>query len=197
MKADLIEALSTQLVFTPKQYANKQNISLASAQVACSRSAKTGFIKRLKKDLYITAQRWQYATQADFFKLANYIQVPSYISYLTALSFYEVTTQIPQAYYESASQKRSICYDIANVHFDYKKLKPSYYFGFYKQNDFFIASKEKALVDCLYLQALGRYELDPYAIDFKQFDVKILTNILTKYPKRIVNDARSYLSGKV
>jgi hypothetical protein len=64
--------------------------------------------------------------------------------------------------------------------------------GFYRKGNIFIASKEKAFVDAVYLSSLGRYALDFEAIDFKTFDENELKKMLQMFPKR----TRDYLEKR-
>jgi predicted transcriptional regulator of viral defense system len=113
------------------------------------------------------------------------LQVPSYISFASALSYYEVTTQVQRKFFESVSLKRSKKIKEGGVEFDYYKFKKEYYFDFNKIGDFFIASKEKALVDALYLCSLGRYKIDFSALDFNKLDSKKLKKVLKSFPKKV------------
>lgn len=68
------------------------NINLPSAKVTASRYVKAGLLIRLKRDLYVLAERWPYLSLEEKFRFANLIQTPSYISLMTALSYYEIST---------------------------------------------------------------------------------------------------------
>jgi predicted transcriptional regulator of viral defense system len=82
--------------------------------------------------------------------LANFIVSPSYISFATALSYYGLTTQVQQNFFESVSLYRTKITEIDGNIFKYSKIKEEFYFGFVKKDNFFIATPEKALVDSLY-----------------------------------------------
>jgi len=180
----ILTQLSRKLYFTVSDLANIFRIKLNSAKVMASRYAKNGIFFRLKKDFYVLNQNWQNYTTDDFFKLANLIQVPSYISFMTALNFYEITTQVQRNFFESAAQKRTIKYDIKGTQFVYYKMKKEYYFDFNKQNDIFIATKEKALVDLIYLYSFGKYKLDLASIDFTKLDQTKIRKIIKQYPSK-------------
>lgn len=179
-----IHQLSRKLYFTASDLANIFRIKPGSAKVLASRYAKNGIFFRLKRDFYVLNQNWQNYAAEDFFKLANLIQVPSYISFMTALDFYEMTTQVQRNFFESAAQKRTIKYDIKDTQFVYYKLKKEFYFDFIKQGDIFIATKEKALVDALYLYSFGKYKLDLASIDFAKFDQARVRKVIKRYPAK-------------
>ena len=129
-------------------------------------------------------QRWQRNSTSEFFQIANILQVPSYISLMTALSFYELTTQIQRKFFESVCIKRTAKYEVDGVLFNFYKLKRELYFDFIKQGDFFIATKEKALLDAIYLYSFGKYSFDVSSIDMAKIDLKKIKKLLIKYPER-------------
>jgi len=110
-------------------------------------------------------------------KIANIIQVPSYISLMTALSYYEVTTQVQQNYFESISLYRSVSREIKETTFKYSKVKEEYYCGFKREKGLFIALTEKALIDATYLDYLGKYHSDISSINFEKIDQNKLNSI--------------------
>src|SRR4030042_477355 len=81
-------------VFSKEEVALALCISSDSARVLCSRYAKRGLLTRLKRDLYARTETLRNMGQSDLFRIANFLQVPSYISLSTALSFYAVSSQI-------------------------------------------------------------------------------------------------------
>ena len=94
MKYSELKSLETRLYFTSQHVADVLGIKPSSAIVLCTRYVKKGLFIRLKKDFYVMKERWQRNSSSEFFQIANILQVPSYISLMTALSFYEITTQV-------------------------------------------------------------------------------------------------------
>ncbi len=139
---------------------------------------------RLKKNVYILKEKIGELSAEELFKLSNLIQTPSYVSFMTALSYYGVTTQISRGVVEAVSLNRSSEFDAEDLLFVYSRFKKALYFGFTKNGDFFIAIKEKALLDALYMSSFGKYNLDVSSIDFSQFSKKILFKFAKKFPKR-------------
>jgi len=113
--------------------------------------------------------------------------VPSYISFMSALCYYDISTQVQRNYIESAVLKRSKTYEIENTVFNYYKLKNNLYFGFQKLNGFFIATKEKAFFDSVYLYSLGRYKFDVSSLDLDKLDRKKIKNMLKYFPEKTKN----------
>ncbi len=184
MKYLELKALERKSYFTSQDVAELLGIKHASAVVLSTRYVKKGLFIRLKKDLYVIKERWQRNSLTEYFQIANILQVPSYISLLTALSFYEVTTQIQREFFESVCIKRTTRYEIDGILFNYYKLNKEFYFDFLKQGDFFIATKEKALLDAVYLWSFGKYSLDLSSIDISKIELKRLKKLLAKYPNR-------------
>ena len=168
--------------FNLRQFANTLNMPVSSAKVTASRYVKAGALIRPKRDLYVSAEQWEYLTPEDKFQLANLIQTPSYISLLTALSYYEISTQIQREFIESVAIKRTKQVEVKGTVFNYTKIKKGLYFGFARVRDFFIAEPEKALLDAFYLTSLNKYTLDIEALDFNKIDKEKLLEFLPKFP---------------
>ena len=173
-----------KLYFTYQDVAKILSILEDSARVLCTRYVKQKYLIRLKRNFYILKGRWDNITQNQRFELANLLQVPSYISLMTALSFYEYTTQVQQKFIESISLYRTFTKDIEGVVFNYSKIKNDFYFGFSKKNNIFIASPEKALIDSLYLSYLGKYNLGLSSLNLEKIDRKSCEKILERYPPK-------------
>jgi len=173
-----------RLYFTVEELQDLLGISRESARVLCSRYVKKGLFIRLKKNFYILSESWEALSTEGLLKISNLLQVPSYISFSTALTFYEVTTQVQRNYFESASVKRSAGFEIAGTVFNYYKLQRKYYFDFIRKGDLFIATKEKAFMDSIYLYSFGKYKLDFSAVDMERLEKKKIMALSENYPER-------------
>lgn len=176
--------LKKRLFFTSRDVAVLFGVAAATAHVFCSRQVKRGSFLRLRKDFYVLADRVPFLDEKEFFLIANYLQVPSYISFTSALAHHGVSTQILKNWYESAALKRTIQYDGGGATFSYFRLKKEYYFGFSKVGSFFIASKEKAFLDACHLAANGRYSPDWSALDRDRLDREELQSMMERFPER-------------
>jgi predicted transcriptional regulator of viral defense system len=179
-----LRKLNSRLYFTYEDVADILGISPNSAKVLCTRYSQSGLIIRLKKNLYTLKERWEKNSPEDFFKISNILQVPSYISLMTALSYYEITTQVQRGVIESVCVKRTLKKTIENTEFNFYKINRNLYFDFLKKDDFFIASKEKAFVDTVYLYSFGKYSFDFDSIDISKLDMKRIKKIIKVFPER-------------
>ena len=180
-------SLKKSLFFTTEDVAVHFGVTRAAAHVMCSRQVANGAFIRLRKDFYVLDDRWPYLDRQDFFIIANYLQIPSYISCTTALVYHGVSTQTPRGWYESVALKRSIQYRGGDATFSYFKLKRDCYFGFTKIGPFFMAGKEKAFLDACHLSVYGRYALDWSALDIDRLDKGELATLMAPFPERTRN----------
>jgi predicted transcriptional regulator of viral defense system len=180
----LFEKLSDKIYFSITDLVSILDIKPESAKVLASRYTKKGIFFRLKKDFYVLAQNWQNYTNDQYLKIANLLQVPSYISFMTALNYYEVTTQVQRNFFESAAQKRTISFDIKGTIFIYYKLKRQLYFDFSRMDNIFISTKEKAFIDAIYLFSFGKYKIDFDSLDLTKLDKQIIKKIIKVYPEK-------------
>jgi len=176
-----------KLYFGYEEIARVRGISLASAKVTASRYVRQGLLLRLKKNLYIRREVWNVAAKEDIFRLANMGQSPSYISLMTALDYYEITTQVQRDFFESVAVKRTKEIQVNGSVFRYSKINETLYFGFKKENKFFIATPEKAFLDAFYLMSFGRYALDLAALDADRLDRETIRNLSSEYPLKTRN----------
>jgi predicted transcriptional regulator of viral defense system len=172
----------SKFYFGYEDIAKALGISADSAKVSASRYVKQGILVRVKRNIYVLRNVWKAAGREEKFKLVNLGQVPSYISLMSALDYYEITTQVQRDFFESAAIKRTKEIEINGSIFKYIKINSAYYFGFKKEKDFFIATPEKALVDAFYLMSYGRYALDISALSQEKLDRKEIRRISNVFP---------------
>jgi len=183
-----------KLYFSYQDVAKILSISEDSARVLCTRYVKQKYLIRLKRNFYILKERGDSITPNQRLELANILQVPSYISLMTALSFYEYTTQVQQKFIESISLYRTFTKDVEGVVFNYSKIKNDFYFGFTKKDNIFIASPEKAFIDSLYLSYLGKYNLDVSSLCLEKINKEVCENILKRYSPKFKIYYKRYIN---
>jgi len=176
-----------KLYFGYEDIARTLGISLNSAKITAHRYAKQGMTIRVKRNIYILKERWVSLDREQKFIIANIYQVPSYISLMTALDYYEITTQMQRDFIESIALKRTARKEIEETVLNYTKISPDIYGGFLKKQGFFIAEPEKAFLDAVYLMSFGRYSLDIPSIDFSKLDVKKIERMSRSFPLKTRN----------
>ncbi len=139
--------------------ANENNLYKTSGRLL-----KNGIIKRLARGLYYVASK-----APDKFEVANYLYSPSYVSLESALNRYGVIDQMPYTI-TSVTPRKSKRKTSGGTEFEYVHLSPKYFSGYVRDHDILIASREKALIDLLYLisKKVRRFNLDN--INFAEID---------------------------
>ena len=160
------------------------SISKESAKVTANRYVKNNQLIRLKRNYYITPPKFEQLGEEELFKLANVIQVPSYISLTSALSYYNISTQQMQNVIESIVLKRTNYFKVENIELRFFIIKKVLYSDFIMKKDFFIATPEKSLADAVYLTSLSRYSCDFEAIDFSKINKQKVNQIIKQTNKR-------------
>ena len=176
-----------KLYFGYEELARAFGISMASARVTASRYVSKGLIVRIKRNLYVLREVWNTATREDKFVMANLGQIPSYLSLMTALDYYGITTQMQRDFFESVAIQRTKTFHVGETVFRYSKISKELYFGFSKKDSFFIASPEKALLDAFYLMSFGRYALDISSVDPGKLNKMEIQKLSRQYPQRTQN----------
>ncbi len=113
-----------------------------------SRLEQGGIIQRIKPGTYQLTD-----AKTHDFVLANLLCRQSYISLESALSRYGMLQQFPFAV-TSITTARSNTIETKKS-FEYVHIAPHLYFGYVKEDDYLIATPEKALFDGLYFMSKG------------------------------------------
>lgn len=171
-----------KLYFGYEEIARVFGINEASAKVTASRYVRQGLLLRVKRNMYVLREVWNAAAREEKFLFTNLGQVPSYISLMTALDYYEITTQVQREFYESVATKRTKEIYLNGSIFRYTKINSDLYFGFKKEKGFFMATPEKALLDSFYLMSYGRYSLDVSALDAEKLDLNEINSLANEFP---------------
>lgn len=181
-----------KLYFGYEDIARILGISQNSAKITAHRYVKQGMLIRVKRNIYILKERWTSFDREQKFIIANIFQAPSYISLMTALDYYEITTQIQRDFIESVVIKRTIRKEIDHTVLNYTKISADVYWGFLKHQGFFVAEPEKAFLDGVYLMSFGRYELDMPSIDFNKLDLGKIERMAQSLPLKTQNFLNKY-----
>ncbi len=174
-----------KLYFGHEEISRVLGISLQSSRVSANRYVKHGLLIRIKRNMYVLSEKWRTLEREEKFILANLLQVPSYISLMTALDYYEISTQMQRDFIESVALKRTKEIEAENSIFTYTKINTNLYKGFKKEEGFFIAVPEKAFLDAFYLMSLGRYSFDIASIDFNKLNRDETFRLIKMFPAKI------------
>jgi predicted transcriptional regulator of viral defense system len=160
------------------------------------------YIKKIAKGRYIFSDLA--IDENVLFEIANRLYGPSYVSVESALSYYQI---IPESVYgiTSISTRRTYSFSTPLGEFQYRTLKPAFFFGYqivkYNEKAFKIADIEKAVLDFFYLHpelssindiASLRFSEDIFRQNYNQ---KKLQNYLDKFGKKaLANRIKVFLN---
>lgn len=138
----------------------------------------------LQSKVLLKVERGKYAlgkAKINDFSLANFLYSSSYVSFETALNFYNILSQFP---YEitSATFKKPVQKTVWNKSFSYIHVQKNLFWGYKKRDSFLVATPEKALLDQLYLASKGWKSLSLDEYDFSSIDTRKFKIYLKKYP---------------
>ncbi len=173
-----------KLYFGIEDIARTLAITSRSARVTANRYTRQGILLRVKRNMYVLREKWASLDREQKFLFANIIQTPSYVSLMTALDYYEITTQMQRDAIESIAIKRTKSVAVQETIFNYTRLNPELYSGFTKRGGFFIAEPEKAFLDAVYLMSFGRYNLDLPSIDFSKLNRKRIAEMTRSFSRK-------------
>lgn len=153
-----------------------------------SRLVKRGKVLRIERGKYCLPG-------ADEMEVASNLVYPSYISFLSALAYHRLTTQIPvQVQVACARQKKSVGF--GNVNIVFVRLKRDALFGFRRFGNVFAAEPEKAVIDGLYVP--GRLPLPEafYALQRGSLDTVKLCGYAERLGSSVVKRRLGFLLEK-
>ena len=149
---------------------------------------KKKWLLELRKGMYVIND-FYFKERLSLLYLANQIYKPSYISLEYALSEYELIPEKVNVITSIATRKTAYFENDFGM-FSYTKIKNSYFFGYrlidLKEQKVFYATKEKALLDYLYINS----RIDNYEA-FEESRLQNLESLnwskLTSFSKRFNN----------
>lgn len=180
-------------IFSKLEFRRLLKLSYASAQQILERYTKKGFFVRLKGGIYTLKLNYPSA-----YIIANKLYSPSYISFETALSYYNMIPEVVYTY-TSATTRTTRRYEVEKQEFSYHKIKKQAFTG-YKlikigNENVLFAEKEKALADYLYFVFLKRKtwndRLNLKGIDGRKFNQYIALFQNEKFFRWIRNAVRT------
>ena len=148
-------------------------------RISVKRMLDAGVIFQIAHGFYALKQE-----NLDVEKLATQLYYPSYISFESALSKYDV---INQGMYglSLATTRHSKKIVLAGVDCEYSQLKPALFFGFDLVNDTYLAQAEKAFLDLIYLMCLGKRKGNTSEWELDVLNQKKLVEYAAFYPDAV------------
>ena len=166
-KIELLKTLESYPIFAFNDFVRITRKSSEYARV---------MLFRLKKEkLIYQIERGKYSLHDDPMIFSSYIIVPSYISFWTALRFYNLTEQLPRdIMIASPKSKKTINFQGTRISF----FKSRHLWGYkrvrYLDFDIFVAEKEKCIIDCLLMKNVPFDEIIK-ALRSREINTKKLT----------------------
>ncbi|MCF7820521.1 MAG: hypothetical protein K9M44_03580 [Candidatus Pacebacteria bacterium] len=171
--------------FSLKDLSKISNLEKPSLKVAISRAVKAGEIIKLVNGLYtknINNISWE--------NLAVNIYSPSYVSFESALNYYNILSQQTVSL-TLATNKRKKDINIHNYSIVYRHIKSDLFWGYIRKDDYLIAEPEKAFLDLAYLSLNGYGHFDPKEMDLnllnKEKVKRYLKNFNNKKLAKLIN----------
>lgn len=159
-------------IFSTRDLKLLLGISEAATQRLLWRYVKRGLLVKLRRGLYALA-----GNIPSSYLVANKLYQPSYISFDTALSYYDI---IPETIYPVTSATTMITREFiaTGATYIYHRIKKEAYTGYkparYRDTIILIAEPEKALADYLYFVDIKRRGLHYERMDLKKISQKKL-----------------------
>jgi predicted transcriptional regulator of viral defense system len=156
------------------------------------------FLNRLvKKDLLVRIERNKYSLpNQNPFSVASLLVFPSYVSFISAYSYYDLTTQIPSTIFiVSLRQKKEVLYGSYRIRF--VKFSRKRFFGYLREyvegKTVFMAEVEKAILDSLFLPKYCPVLETFSALREAKLDYERLLEYVKKFNSRIVAKRLGFL----
>lgn len=150
-----------------------------SLYVTLTRLVKSGVLERPKRNIYKLFTR-----EFDVEHMAEELYFPSYLSFESALAQYDILSQIPHgATFATTRPSKSLV--IGNTKVEYSHIKRDLFFGYLLENGKYIAEKEKALLDQLYLVSRGKRSIALEELDLKEINREKLEDYAKRFPSSV------------
>ncbi|MGC8496344.1 MAG: type IV toxin-antitoxin system AbiEi family antitoxin domain-containing protein [Candidatus Micrarchaeia archaeon] len=123
------------------------------------RAIEKGVIGRVERGLYYIK------SNANEYEIASSVLNPSYVSMVSALAYYGLTTQIPRLVYVVSTKRHKSIKLTNGYEIIFKHVKQAMMFGYHKEanGNVFMADPEKAIVDIFYFADVN--DLDEDALE--------------------------------
>lgn len=169
--------------YTVNDFVKLSGQGKSSIQVALNRLTKMSVVIRLRRNMYAPA-----GAKIDYELIAEQIVPESYVSFESALSFYNIINQVPyDLTLACLSKPKRIKLTGRDIVF--RRLKKELFGGFVINGKTRIATPEKALLDTIYLSVRGQLNFNFDELDLSAISRKEISRLLSAfpYPKEVKN----------
>jgi predicted transcriptional regulator of viral defense system len=150
---------------------------------------KKKLITSIKKNLYVVNKE----IINNSFSIAVKITQPSYISFWTALSYYNLTEQQPITI-QTITRKRNLNINLNKIKIEATYFKKDHFFGYKKINNFSIAEIEKALIDSFaYPEKAGGLKEIIKCLKNAKINEKLFLSYLNQFNNKSLNARIGYI----
>lgn len=154
-------------------------LSVSSMRRATGRLEKLGILKKAGKELYLNT-----LVPFSLERLSTVVYSPSYISNESALFFHGVLSQGPQVLTCVTTRSPRECETGIGTIF-YQHVKSSLFFGYKKNEDYFMAEPEKAVLDLIYLSLQNGRLLSTDEWDWSAISKTKLVRMAGRFPQSV------------
>lgn len=145
------------------------------------RCLKRGLISRAERGLYYLK------SGVNEYVIASSVIRPSYVSMISALAYYGLTTQIPHVVYVLSTKRHRKMSGVMGYDIVFRRVKADMMFGYHKEaeGNISIADPEKAIVDIFHFRDVN--DLDEDVLDKpSRIDVHKLADYASRSGERAV-----------
>lgn len=167
-------------IFTTRDYAHSLDLRLDSASRKLSSLLDSGLLTRAGKGLWYNERHEKFSSLS----LVPYILrgEQGYVSFLSALSYHGVISQIPQKTFVATTGHARVV-NVGAYQFDIIQIKPEFIMhGLLWKDTYALASAEKALIDCFYVSSRrGKRFLHLPELDLSGIDAGSVRRIIEQH----------------
>jgi len=147
-----------------------------------SRALQKGLIHRLNRGIYINSFLYGFPRMEE---VACFIRPPAYVTCEWALNYHGISLQSPfvctvVTLSSAVGKRRSIEYQDITVEFS--KIAAPLFFGFTQINNFYMATREKAILDTLYFRKKLPTEDE---LEMDEVDLEALFQMAQRFPSSV------------
>lgn len=175
------------IFFSPNDISRFLDLEKRNTYNLLSRMEDKELIERVESGRYILTET---ISSRDVYEIASNMVNSSYLGFLSALHFHDLTDQVPRKV-QIATTVRKKNLEIQGTEVEFVKIQPDDYFGYQNYNGVISSNPEKTVIDCLRLPSKAGDFSNILDIDFTQLN----TEKLVRYCKRTESSAVSSRLG--